>query len=73
MENKLMDPILIHRRYYQMMKDGELSNRQIGVVVMALISYQTEAKVPRSMGPVCRAFWKFIYADMKREFGEGIR
>lgn len=73
MENKLMDPILIHKRYFRMMQDAELTNRQIGAVVMALICYQTEGKLPRNMGPVCRAFWKLIHADMKREFGEGIR
>ena len=73
MKNKLMDPILIGRRHYHMVRDAELTLEQIGRIFMALKTYQFEGTLPENMDPVSMAFWKVIRADLKREFGEGVR
>ena len=73
MKKKLMDPMLISRRNAQMLLDAELTQEQIGSVYKALLCYQYEGILPENMNPVSLAFWKAIRADMKREFGEGIR
>ena len=73
MKKKLMDPLLISRRNAQMLLDAELTQEQIGSVYKALLCYQYEGSLPENMNPVSLAFWKAIRADMKREFGEGIR
>ena len=73
MKKKLMNPMLISRRNAQMLLDAELTKDQIGCVYMALLTYQYEGVLPENMDPVSMASWKAIRADMKREFGEGIR
>ena len=73
MKKKLMDPIWIHRRHYHMMVDAELTKEQIGAVFHALLLYQAEGTLPENIAPVPLMFWKIIHADMKREFGEGVR
>jgi hypothetical protein len=72
MKNKPMDKILISKRNARMLMDAELTDEQLGAVCRALLSYQSRGTLP-AMDPVCMAFWKCIRADMKREFGEGVR
>ena len=71
--NKLMDPMLISRRNAQLLQDAELTDEQLGSFVIALLSYQYRGELPEDTDPVVLAFWRAIRADMKREFGEGIR
>ena len=71
--NKLMDPMLISRRNAQLLQDAELTDEQLGGFMIALLSYQYRGKLPEDIDPVVLAFWRAIRADMKREFGEGIR
>ena len=73
MKKKLMDPMLISRRNAQMLLDAELTPDQMGSVYMALLTYQYRGVLPENMDPVSLTIWKLIRADMKREFGEGIR
>ena len=73
MKKKLMDPMLLSRRNAQMLLDAELTQEQMGCVYMALLTYQYKGVLPENIDPVSLAIWKAIRADMKREFGEGIR
>ena len=73
MNAKLMDPMLLSRRNAQLLQDAELTNEQLGDFMMALLSYQYRGELPEDIDPVTLAFWRAIRADMKREFGEGVR
>lgn len=73
MKKNRMDTMLLSRRNYQILKDAELTDAQIGRFVLAMLSYQEEGTLPKNMDPATLAVWKVIHADMKREFGEGIR
>lgn len=71
--NKLMDPLLLSRRNAQILQDSGMTEEQLGMFSIALLSYQFRGKLPDNMDPVALAFWKVVRADMKREFGEGVR
>lgn len=73
MKKNLMNPMLMSRRNYQILKDAELSDCQWGCLFEALLRYQEEGKLPENIDPVTLTMWKVIHADMKRQFGEGIR
>ena len=73
MKKNIMDPMLLSRQNYQIVKDAELTNEQIGQFVLALLTYQVEGTLPEDMDPEALTVWKVIRADMKRQFGEGIR
>ena len=73
MKKKIVDPLLLSRQNYQIVKDAELTNEQIGQFVLALLTYQVEGTLPEDMDPEALTVWKVIHADMKRQFGEGIR
>lgn len=73
MKNKPVDLILLKKQHCQMLMDAELTDQQLGSFCKALLCYQDEGKLPEDIDPVSLAFWKAIRADMKREFGEGIR
>ena len=72
-ETKLMNPLLLSERNMQLLWDAELTETQWGQFSRALLSYQFRGELPQEMDPVVLALWKAIRADMKREFGEGVR
>ena len=69
--NKLMEPMLLSRRNAQILRDSGITKKQLGMFFMVLLGYQSEGKMPDNVDPA--ALWKVIRADMKREFGEGVR
>ena len=71
--NKLMEPMLLSRRNAQILRDSGITKKQLGMFFMVLLGYQSEGKMPDNVDPVVLALWKVIRADMKREFGEGVR
>ena len=72
-ETKLMDPLLLSKRNAQLLLDAELSYKQMGEFVLTLLRYQDRGTLPQKIDPAVLALWKAIRADMKREFGEGVR
>lgn len=73
MENKLMDFIPITRRYAQMFEEAKLNDRQLGVLVKALLGYQYRGKLPENMDQISLTFWILIRDELKRKYGEKIR
>ena len=66
MENKQMDYSPLWNRYLPMFEDAELTEQQVGALILAMMRFQARGEMPVNLDPMCKVFWSVIHEDLKR-------